>query len=72
MRNSSSLIENRIWLTTAESASYLGLSPNAFRIMLSREKISLNSYSIGFSKTRRFKREDLDYLMKLSNSKEKS
>ena len=62
-KNQDQLFENRIlqkWLTTKEAAYYLGISPNALRIWVCREKVK--AYKLG-SKLR-FRIEDLKYLLK--------
>jgi excisionase family DNA binding protein len=61
----SPLIENPIgkeWLTTKEAAHYLGITPNAIRIMVHREK--LKSYKL--NGRLRFKLRDLRSILKFN------
>lgn len=60
-----SLFENEIvveWLTSKEAARYLGLTPNALRIMVCRGKVK--SYKLG--SLLRFRISDLRYLLKVN------
>lgn len=51
--------ENRVWLTTPQAANYLGITPNALRILVHRAKVQ--AYKLG--RRLRFKTEDLDALL---------
>lgn len=62
-RTDKKLFNIRIWLTTKEAASYLGMSENAFRIFVSREKIP--SYKLG-KRSVRYNRKDLDGLLTIN------
>lgn len=58
-----SLFENEIvveWLTSKEAARYLGISPNALRIMVCRGRVK--SYKLG--SLLRFRISDLRCLLK--------
>ena len=63
---SKKLFENLIWLNTKEASTYLRLSPNGLRSMVSRGQIV--AYKLG--NRLRFKRSELNQLLESSTTKE--
>jgi excisionase family DNA binding protein len=51
------------WLTPAEAAEYLGL-PSVHAIYQRRARGQITAYRLGGGRTMRFRRRDLDALMK--------
>lgn len=64
------LFDNLIWLTNDEAASYLRITPNAFRVLRSKNKGIIPTYRIG--NRLRFKRSDLDLFLESSLNKRRS
>lgn len=57
-----SIVENESWLNSNQAANYLGISPNAIRIMVYRKQIPFYK----FGKRLRFLKKDLTKVIKRS------
>ena len=54
------LADNIVWLSTCDSAKFLGISPNALRILACRGKVKFSK----LGRRLRFARSDLESLLK--------